>query len=78
MINFADDTSVAISADSEEQLNVFLERVLNDMNAWCFSNKLILNESKTVRVNFFKTKPTANIENNSENVNFLGSFLMHI
>lgn len=75
MINFADDTSVAISADSEEQLNVLLERVLNDMNAWCFSNKLILNESKTVRVNFFKTKPTANIENNSENVKFLGSFL---
>lgn len=75
MINFADDTSVAISADSEEQLNVLVKRVLDEMNAWCFSNKLILNETKTVFVNFFKTRPTAHINNSSDQVKFLGSFL---
>lgn len=74
-IKYADDTSVAISAENEDDLQGKIKQICEEMSKWCFRNCLILNEEKTVRVHFYKAYPKANIENNAPAVKFLGTYL---
>lgn len=74
-VKFADDTSVAISAENEDDLQEKVKRVCDEMSHWCFKNCLILNEDKTVRVHFYGAYPKATIENDASTVKFLGTYL---
>lgn len=75
MINFADDTSVVLSSTTLDELKIIIERAIQQMNLWCFSNRLILNEDKTVRAEFFKSAPHMSLDYQVEKVKFLGSYL---
>ena len=75
MINFADDTSIVVSACTPEELLLAISQVDKEMNQWCHLNRLILNKDKTVRVEFHNTTPRMAPDNFAKVVKFLGSFL---
>lgn len=75
-IKFADDTSVGIAADNEEALIEQIHQVCDSMKQWCTSNRLILNQYKTVTINFYKNiQSKSGILNSSNQTKFLGTFL---
>lgn len=75
MINFADDTSVIISADSLEKLKENINNASQQMYQWCATNRLILNKDKTETVQFYKTIPYLPPTDFSGSVKFLGSYI---
>lgn len=78
---FADDTTITIAAPTPEELSSNLICVRDELEAWCQRNNLILNNSKTVSLNFHVRKPLPtnfetlhNIEL-SDTAKFLGTHL---
>lgn len=77
---FADDTTITVSANTPEELQLIAGEVVESLNVWCQRNKLILNENKTVYINFYLQRPLS--ENNmfneditlSDSVKLLGTF----
>lgn len=51
-INFADDTNMAIWANSFEELERKLDLTICETKSWCKSNELVLNEAKTSIIQF--------------------------
>lgn len=49
---YADDTSIVVSADTYEGLLMAVGSVLNQFDSWCERNRLLINYSKTVAVEF--------------------------
>lgn len=80
---FADDTTVAVSALTAEDLNKSIIRVIHDFQNWCRENNLILNIDKTICLNFYNKKKhpideivVNNIKLNESTITkFLGVFL---
>lgn len=74
---YADDTSVAVSADSLENLGSAVGRAVTEMSNWCAKNRLLLNHAKTVFVNFAYRNPVSLIDDKlfSTSVKFLGTFV---
>lgn len=56
-VNFADDTTVGISADNEFELDRKIKNVSSEVQTWCDKNMLMLNKSKTVIVYFNRLTP---------------------
>lgn len=78
---FADDTSITVSASTPEELALKVNCVCDELNAWSQRNRLILNNKKTVYLNFYIQKPlppsfeAANKITFSEATKFLGTHL---
>ncbi|VEN51647.1 unnamed protein product [Callosobruchus maculatus] len=59
---YADDTCIIISADNVETLENKIQVVIKEFDNWCYRNRLIINFSKTVTMEFHtKLKPPHNI-----------------
>lgn len=54
---YADDTTVTIYGENIDSLKHKIRSVQEDMTSWCQRNKLILNESKTVYIQFNLRRP---------------------
>ena len=54
---FADDTTITVSANSLQELRVKALTVMDEFGAWCERNRFILNENKTVIINFNIQRP---------------------
>ena len=80
---FADDTTITVSANTPEELQSLVGNTIELLSTWCQRNKLILNEKKTVLINFHLQRPVPNhivlYENvtRSESAKLLGTFLDH-
>lgn len=78
---FADDTSITVSAPTPQELALKVNCVCDELNAWSQRNRLILNNSKTVYLNFYIQKPlppnfgSENKITFSEATKFLGTHL---
>lgn len=78
---FADDTTITVSAQTPEELAEKVTLACNELDTWCQRNQLILNDKKTVYINFHSRKgltPAFLIDNNinvSQKVKFLGTWL---
>lgn len=78
---FADDTTITVSAQDPEELSKNITHVYNELDTWCQRNQLILNEKKTVFINFHirrELAPEFLTENNidvSQSAKFLGTWL---
>lgn len=77
---YADDTTISISAGNVHEVQMKAEQVVTELSAWCERNRLILNENKTVIMNFHIRKslpPDFNIMNIkiSQETKFLSNFL---
>ena len=77
---FADDTTITVLAVTLEELHIKINSIIESLSAWCQRNKLILNEKKTVCLNFHlqKTLPENFMINDfvlSDSVKSLGIFL---
>lgn len=53
---FADDVSITVSAETPEELQALTEKVCEEYSIYCQRNKVILNEHKTVCLNFHLRK----------------------
>ena len=53
VVNYADDTSVVISAVLIADLQLRVDQVCSEMEQWCTINGLITNKQKSVFVQFF-------------------------
>ena len=51
-VNFADDVSILITANSLEELEQKIMLAIQEMKEWCKTNKLLLNETKTNIIQF--------------------------
>lgn len=75
-IKFADDTSVAISTEDDEAMHNAIKNICESMSNWCFLNQLILNDSKTVKVHFYRAEPKIDAnEDIHTSVKFLGTYM---
>lgn len=81
---YADDTCIVVSDTSLSELNSKIEIIFHEFNNWCNTNKLIVNHSKSVVIEFFNNhrKPSitrVNFNNQmidiSENCKLLGTIL---
>lgn len=54
---FADDLTVTLSARTPEELQELVSLTLEEVSAWSQRDKLILNNKKTVFINFYLQKP---------------------
>lgn len=72
-VQFADDTSIIITANTIDELKVRCNNVIQEMENWCHANKLILNAQKTVSIQFHKSRPEVGDPTGS--TKFLGSYL---
>ena len=54
---FADDMTITVSAKSPEKIQVVANLVIDELNIWCERNKLILNNKKTICLNFNLQEP---------------------
>lgn len=50
---FADDTTISVSANCIEEIRTRANLAISDLSAWCDRNKLILNNKKTIIINFY-------------------------
>ena len=71
---YADDTTVTVSASNCNDLQKYVEDIVDDMNNWCSRNRLIANERKTVFINFNK-KTSLNNFKLSSFTKFLGTYI---
>lgn len=72
LINFADDTTVAISAATECELENRLERCQREFGEWCAKNRLLLNLEKTVTMRFRLRTPGDQCDMGPKPISFLG------
>ena len=56
-IMYVDDTTVTVTAKNPEELYTKVQTAMAEMSIWCDRNKLILNENKTVFINFNLRRP---------------------
>ena len=76
IIMYADDTSITVSANTPEELHKKISTTLEKMVVWCERNKLILNEDKTIYLNFNLRKCLpSNTLSLSSNAKFLGTHI---
>lgn len=61
VILFADDTSIAVSGSTHEELQDNLDIISSQFTNWCSKNKLLVNANKTVCMQFYNKKMTAPI-----------------
>lgn len=61
IVMFADDTTICLTADSLEELQIKSNTLLSIFYDWCYSNKLIINTEKTKYVMFHKRRKVENI-----------------
>ena len=54
LVTFADDTNVIVSARSNDKLDGRVRDVCAEINDWCQKNNLLLNQTKTVTVQFYR------------------------
>lgn len=71
---FADDTTIFLSGESLQQVELGLSEAQSRAQRWFGSNKLLLNEDKTNKM-VFSMRDTANYNNNIKEVRFLGLLL---
>ena len=74
-IKFADDTSIAIAADTSDKMYERMAEVCNSMNDWCFLNQQILNKNKTVTMHFHKIISRVSLQKSERIVKLLGTYL---
>lgn len=78
---FADDTTVTVIADNQQQLVSIIGCVLDEFSAWCQRNRLILNENKSTAIQYYirKASPVEACLNKfiqfSDQTKFLGSYI---
>lgn len=78
---YADDVCIVVSGDDVGEVYDKIRAVNADFLQWCTRNRLILNDSKTVYVNFFKRRSLLensthiNDINMAEQVKYLGVFI---
>lgn len=76
LINYADDTSIALSESSFGELQESITTVCREFQDWCRKNRLILNLDKTYTVVFSRLQMPSDITlNSSSEVRFLGLLL---
>ena len=56
IIMYADDTSIIVSSFEPDTVKTQLKTVLKEFNQWAIKNRLILNDEKTVCINFYNKK----------------------
>jgi ribonuclease P/MRP protein subunit RPP40 len=71
---YADDTTLGLSEASAVRLNSEINSILSKVRDWLFSNKLHLNNEKTVNVSF-TLKKTEISNDETESAKFLGIFV---
>lgn len=76
IVMYADDTSITVSANTPEELHKKVSATLEKMVVWCERNKLVLNEEKTVYLNFNLRKclPSSTLRLSSD-TRFLGTHI---
>lgn len=83
-VMYADDTSIIISSHDQREINNYLQTTLHEFEKWTQTNKLLLNEEKTICINFYNRKSlgcplTATIGNTTlsltNEVKYLGTHL---
>lgn len=78
---FADDTTITVASKCLEELQQKVATIIDEVNSWCQRNRLILNNDKTVCLNFNIHKPIPhnltfnNNLNISDSTKFLGTHL---
>lgn len=78
---FADDLTVTLSAETPEKLQELVNLTLEEVSSWSQRDKLILNNKKTVFINFYLQRPLPHniqfIDNVSlsSNTKLLGTYL---
>lgn len=82
IIMFADDTTMTIVGDSHDEVLQKLKIVIEEFKAWCERNRLILNISKTLCMEFFvnqKQHEVVSVEdvNSIDETKFLGTIIDH-
>lgn len=77
LINYADDTSMVLAGETVEELSAAVASVISDLKRWCSRNRLILNEDKTVRLNFYNRTDVIDYmdSSNADFTKFLGIFI---
>lgn len=73
LVMFADDTTIAISSGSPDQLQLKAEGVLRQFCEWCSSNNLIVNPTKTTFINFRKRRQSVELNLNLNDVTIRGT-----
>ena len=68
IVMFADDTTMGISAKTEEDLELKANPTLQQFYDWCKSNRLIINIEKTKFIVFHKRKKVGSIKLHSNNI----------
>lgn len=58
VVLFADDTSIAVSASTHDELQNNLNTISSQFTNWCNRNKLFVNTNKTVCMQFYNRKIT--------------------
>lgn len=61
---FADDTSIIISSPDGQELNRKVNNVLTQFDTYCHKNRLIINYSKTIAIEFHKQSRSKIIKHN--------------
>ena len=81
IVMYADDTTIAVAAETADDLEQLTVDAVNTFTRWCERNRLIVNLEKTVCVNFHQRRPSnitiGNSIKNNETVKFLGIILNH-
>ncbi|KAK9881746.1 hypothetical protein WA026_017267 [Henosepilachna vigintioctopunctata] len=74
---YADDISVVLWGSSTGEVQVKIEKVCDQVEAWCQRNRLILNEGKTVQLQFHNYRVPSNmlVNTNNREIQYLGCFL---
>lgn len=61
LVNYADDTTVAVSSQTPEELRRNVDATVAAFNRWCRLNNLILNLTKTCYVSFQLARPISSV-----------------
>lgn len=76
LVNYADDTSIALSAANSADLQDKVNRCVREFQLWCEKNKLILNVNKTVFMQFcLRNDSEIVLLNSSQYTKFLGLYI---
>ena len=59
VVMYADDTSVAVAARDSETVSLKLKNVVAKFDDWCRCNRIMLNQQKTIYMNFHNRRPIA-------------------
>jgi hypothetical protein len=56
IILFADDTNILATAENGQILQQKINRVMNDLHSWFYTNGLVINTDKTIAMSFYTGK----------------------